>query len=191
MAAKPDVLRVKNRSDWRQWLEEHHATSPAVVLVIYKAKYRGCGIALDEAVEEALCFGWIDSTLRSLDDRRYLLKFTPRRRDSVWSFRNVRRVERLIREGRVTSAGMQKIVEAKQGGAWDAAVRREETDRIPEELAKALRKRKGAIAGYRALSNARKKQLVHWLFTAKRDVTRVSRITAIVAEALGESSPSN
>ena len=143
-------------------------------------------MTLDDAVEEALCFGWIDSTLRSLDARRYLLRFTPRRRDSVWSIRNIRRVERLLREGRVAPAGKRTIVEAKRGGAWEAAVRREETDRIPEELARALRRQKGAIAGYRRLSNGRKKQLGHWLFAAKRDATRAARIAAIVAEALDE-----
>lgn len=143
-------------------------------------------MTLDEAVEEALCFGWIDSTLRTLDERCYLLRFTPRRRDSVWSIRNIRRVERLLREGRVAPAGKRTIVDAKRGGAWDAAVRREETERIPEELARALRRQKGAIAGYRRLSNGRKKQLAHWLFTAKRDATRASRIAAVVSEALDE-----
>ena len=117
----PEVLQLSGRNQWHTWLEEHHADTPAIVLVLYKAKYRACGLALDEAVEEALCFGWIDSTLRSLDDRRYLLRFTPRRRNSVWSIRNIRQVERLISEGRVTPAGMRRIAEAKQGGAWEAA----------------------------------------------------------------------
>ncbi len=81
---------------------------------------------------------------------------------------------------------MRTIVDAKRSGAWDAAARREETDRIPEELARALRRTKGAIAGYRRLSTSRKKQLLHWLLTAKRDATRASRIAAIVAEAVDE-----
>ncbi|MFC1499593.1 YdeI family protein [Candidatus Zixiibacteriota bacterium] len=188
MTAKPEVLQLSNRSQWRSWLEQNHATTPAIVLVIHKVTYRACGLGLEEAVEEALCFGWIDSTLHSLDDKRYLLKFTPRRRESVWSIRNIRRVERLTHEGLMTPAGRRKIEEAKLSGAWEEAARREETDRIPEELERVLRRKKGAIAGYRALSETRKKQLLHWLFTAKRDETRASRMNAIVSEALGDES---
>ena len=90
----------------------------------------------------------------------------------------------------MTPAGRRAIEEAKRGGAWETAVRREETATIPDELARALRRRKGAIAGYRALPDSRKKQLLHWLFTAKRDETRASRIAAIVSESLGEDPPS-
>ena len=189
MAAKNEPLRFENRMQWRSWLEEHHATASMVVLVIHKAKYRPGGLALEEAVEEALCFGWIDSTLRSRDERRYLLRFTPRRRDSVWSIRNIRRVERLVREGKVAAGGLRAVAEAKASGAWEAAARREEPDAIPEPLARALRRKKGGLAGYRGLHTGRKKQLLHWLFTAKREESKAARIAAIVAEALGASSP--
>ncbi len=179
-----EPLRFRDRIQWRAWLQEHHATTPAAVLVVHKVAYRELGLTLDEAVEEALCFGWIDGKLRSFDSRSFLLRFTPRRRNSVWSIRNIRRAERLVGEGRVTAAGLRAIAEAKAAGAWEAAVRREDTERIPERLVRALRRRKGALAGYRALPDSRKKQLVHWLFTAKREDTRDSRLDAIVAEAL-------
>ena len=179
-----EPLRFRDRAQWRAWLQEHHAIVPAAVLVIHKVAHRALGLTLDDAVEEALCFGWIDGQLRSLDGRSYLLRFTPRRRNSVWSIRNIRRAERLIGEGRMTAAGLRAVAEAKEAGAWDAATRREDTDRIPDELLRALRKRKGALAGYRALPDSRKKQLVHWLFTAKREQTRDSRLETIIAEAL-------
>ena len=189
MAAKGEPLRFGNRAQWRSWLEEHHATATAVVLVIHRASHQTDGLALEEAVEEALCFGWIDSTLRSLDERCYLLRFTPRRRDSVSSIRNIHRVQRPVEEGRVATAGLRTIAEAKKRGAWEAAARREEPDRIPEQLARALRRKKGALAGYRSLPGGRRKQLLHWLFSAKREETRAARVTAIVAEALGGGSP--
>jgi uncharacterized protein YdeI (YjbR/CyaY-like superfamily) len=184
-------LRFSKRTQWRSWLEEHHATATAAVLVIHRASHRAEGLALEEAVEEALCYGWIDSTLRSLDERCYLLRFTPRRRNSVWSIRNIHRVQRLVEEGKVAAAGLRTITEAKESGAWEAAVRREEPDEIPMQLARALRRKKGALAGYRALPRGRKKQLLHWLFSARREETRTGRITAIVAEALRGGSPPN
>ncbi len=127
-------LRFANRTQWRSWLQEYHATASAVVLVIQRAKYRASGLGLEEAVEEALCFGWIDSTLRSLDERCCLLRFTPRRRGSVWSIRNVHRIKHLLEEGRVAAAGLQTIAEAKESGAREAAIRRAEPDRVPPEL---------------------------------------------------------
>jgi uncharacterized protein YdeI (YjbR/CyaY-like superfamily) len=133
-------------------------------------------------VEEALCFGWIDGKLKSLDAEKYALRFTPRRPNSVWSISNIRRVERLIKEGLMTQAGWEKIADARQSGQWDAAIKREQTDVIPPDLAKALRRKKGAIAAYRSLTDSRKKQLLHWLFTAKRPETRQRRIEAIVRE---------
>jgi uncharacterized protein YdeI (YjbR/CyaY-like superfamily) len=154
-----------------------------VWLVLYKKGIREGSLSLDEAVEEALCFGWIDGKLRSLDNERYSLRFTPRKNKSVWSVNNIRRVEKLIKEGLMTEAGMKKVVEARQSGQWDAAIQREQTDLIPTDLEKALRGKKGAIEGYRSLSNSRKKQLLHWLLTARRPETRQKRIAAIVREA--------
>ena len=191
MTATTKALRFNDRNQWRAWLEEHHAASRTALLVIHKSRYRHLGLTLDEAVEEALCYGWIDGTLRSLDERCFLLRFTPRRRNSPWSIRNIRRVERLRRQGRVAAAGLRAVAEGRAGGAWEAALRSEEPDRVPEELLRALRRRKGAISGYRGLTRSRRKQLIHWLLTAKRDATRASRIAAIVAEALGSSPPPN
>jgi uncharacterized protein YdeI (YjbR/CyaY-like superfamily) len=176
------LLTFTDRSEWRAWLRSHYSESPEAWLVIYKKGAPQRSLSLDEAIEEALCFGWIDGKLKSLDIEKYSLRFTPRRASSIWAISNIRRVERLISEGQMTEAGLAKIAEARQSGQWDAAIARERTDVIPSDLEKALRRRKGAIAAYRNLTNSRKKQLLYWLFNAKRAETRKKRIEAIVSE---------
>ena len=178
-------LEFANAAVWRSWLETHHATDSEAWLIIYKVKSGHLGIGLEEAVEQALCFGWIDGTLQRRDQETYFLRFSPRRLQSVWSIRNVQRAERLILEGEMTSAGLEKIKEAMENGQWEAAHLRENTDEIPEELRKALSKKKGALAAFRAMVPSRKKQLLYWLQTAKRKDTERRRIQAIIDEVLG------
>jgi uncharacterized protein YdeI (YjbR/CyaY-like superfamily) len=185
MDESPEHLEFADRHQWRKWLEQHHAEKTEAWLVHYKKGFQESTLRLEEAVEEALCFGWIDGLLRSLDEKRYSLRYTPRRPNSVWSMRNIERVERLIREGRMTEAGLEKIREAKENGQWEAAIRREQVDIIPPDLEKALRRRKGAIAAYRALPASRKKQYIYWLQTAKRPTTKQRRIDKIVQEVTG------
>lgn len=185
MREYPDCRVFRDAGHWRSWLENHHGHESEAWLIINKRGYPGSGLKLEEAVEEALCFGWIDSTLRSLDDRRYRLRFSPRRRRSIWSIRNVRRAERLILEGRMTEAGLARITEAKANGEWEAASLREDADAIPPDLEKALSREKGALAAFRAFPASRKKQLLHWLAAAKRPQTQEKRIRAILDEVLG------
>jgi uncharacterized protein YdeI (YjbR/CyaY-like superfamily) len=181
-----EYLEFTDRNQWRAWLEEHHAVEKEAWLVHYKKGFQESTLSLDEAVEEALCFGWIDGLLRRLDERRYSLRYTPRRRNSVWSMSNIHRVERLIQQDRMTEAGLAKIAEAKENGQWEAASRREQVEIIPPDLEKALHSRKGAIAAYRALPASRKKQYIYWLQSAKRPATRQSRIEKIVEEVAGQ-----
>jgi len=185
MKPPTEGIEFADAAGWRSWLETNHATLSEAWLVIYKVKSVHLGIGLEEAVEQALCFGWIDGTLQRRDGETYFLRFSPRRTQSVWSIRNVRRAERLILEGEMTSAGLEKINEAMENGQWEAAHQRENTDEIPERLRKALSRRKGALAAFRAMGPARKKQLLYWLQTAKRSETERKRIQAIVDEVLG------
>jgi len=180
--AKPLVFETKD--EWRAWLEENHTKQKQAWLIIRKKASTESGLQLGEAVEEALCFGWIDSTLRSMDDKRYALRFSPRQGNSIWSEHNKRRTQKLIRAGRMTGAGLRKIAEARKNGQWEAATRREKVDVIPSELEKQLRRHKGALAAYRALPASRKKQFIHWLTTAKRDTTKSRRAQIIVEEVL-------
>jgi len=180
-------MEFENRDQWRRWLEKNHATESEAWLVHYKKKYSDQGLTLGEAVEEALCFGWIDSTLNTLDEKRYVLRYSPRKADSVWSMSNIQRVEKLIAEGKMTPVGQQKIDEARENGQWDAAVRREQVDIIPEELENVLRNQEGAMSAYRALSDSRKKQYIYWLQSAKREDTKLRRAQKIVEEILNPS----
>jgi uncharacterized protein YdeI (YjbR/CyaY-like superfamily) len=175
-------LEFGSREQWRTWLTNHHATQTQAWLIIYKKKFSALGITLGEAVEEALCFGWIDSTMNSLDEKRYALRFSPRKSQSIWSMGNIRRAEKLIAEGKMTEAGQQKIEEAKANVEWDATIRREQVDVIPEALEAALRQHEGALAAYRALPDSRKKQYIYWLQRAKREETKQRRIQKIVDE---------
>ena len=177
----------ENRDQWRTWLHHNHTAEKEVYLVLYKKRFSHLGLSLEEATEEALCFGWIDSTLKSLDQKRYTLRYSPRTSNSVWSISNIKRVEELIAHGKMTSAGQKKIAEAKANGQWRAAIRRELVDLIPEELEKVLQDKKGALSAYRALPNSLKKRYIYWLQSAKRDDTKRKRIRQIVKEVLNKS----
>jgi uncharacterized protein YdeI (YjbR/CyaY-like superfamily) len=185
MDVSPKHLDFIDRFAWRSWLKDRHATDSQAWLVIQKKRSRLDGLSLAEAVEEALCYGWIDGKLLTLDDRRYLLRFSPRRPDSVWSISNIRRVEELTRAGLMTEAGLAAVRAAKKSGQWQAALDRERTDEIPPELEAALRRKQGALAAYRHLPDSKKKQVLYWLQSAKRKQTKLKRIEEILRQVLG------
>jgi uncharacterized protein YdeI (YjbR/CyaY-like superfamily) len=170
-----ETFFAPDRETWRTWLEEHHATEREVWLVLLKKRVRRPSVRLDEAVEEALCFGWIDGHLRRIDDESHALRFTPRGRRSVWAQSNKDRVERLIREGKMTPAGLAAVEAAKASGEWDAATAREDTETVPKDLAQALRKG-GALEAFGKLAPSHRKQYLYWVAEAKRDETRQRRI---------------
>ena len=177
-----ELLSFISRDEWRSWLKSHYDRATEGWLVLYKKGVREATLTLDEAQEEALCFGWTDVKSKSIDSSRYSLRFTPRKAGSLWSISNIHRVERLIAAGLMTEAGWEKVAEAHQNGQWDAAVRSERTDLVPTDLETALRRRKGALAAYKSLTDSRKKQLLHRLLTAKSPATRQRRVEAIVQE---------
>lgn len=177
---RPDTyLTFANREAWRSWLEAHHATAQEAWLLHSKKKATKQFLTYEEAVEEALCFGWIDGLLRSIDDESYVLRYSPRTRRSVWSESNKRRVEKLIEEGRMTAAGYEKIIEAKANGEWDAATARENVSALPADLTQALTCN-DAWTSFEKWPTSRKKQYLSWLNSARRPETRQKRIQAIV-----------
>ncbi len=186
MKADQDILAFSDRTDWRSWLRRHHTTKTETWLVIRKKHAPLPGLSLDEAVEEALCFGWIDGKLHTRNSQSYLLRFSPRRPDSVWSLRNIRRVGQLQRRGAMTEAGLRAVRNARENGQWQSAIEREDPGTIPPDLASALRRKKGATAAYRELPDSQKKQYLYWLQSAKRDATRRKRIIEIVRLTCGE-----
>ncbi|HSD85425.1 MAG TPA: YdeI/OmpD-associated family protein [Anaerolineae bacterium] len=147
---------------------------------MYKKGAHPASLSFEEAQAEALCFGWTDVKSKNIDPARYALRFTPRRANSVWSMTNIRRVETLIAAGRMTDAGLARITEAQHNGQWEAGIKSEQTDQIPADLEKALRRSRGALDRYKSLPHSHKKQLLRGLFTAKSPATRQRRIEAIV-----------
>lgn len=151
-------------------------------LVVYKKNSGRSNLTYADAVEEALCFGWIDSTPNVLDDKRFTVRVTPRKPQSVWSQINKRRVEKLIMQGLMTSAGMEKIKAAKRDGSWsklDAV----DALRIPPDLKKAFAANKIAEQHFAAFANSSKKMILWWIASAKRPETRARRIAETVALA--------
>jgi len=169
-----------SRADWRRWLRANHATSTGVWLVFRKGAERQLTYA--DSVEEALCFGWIDSTLRPIDDRRYRQWFTPRKPKSNWSALNKRRVDTLIAGQQMTRAGLAKIEAAKQDGSWtrlDAV----EAMIIPADLTKALAANRKAQAFFDASAPSSRKGALYWINSVKSAELRAKRIAHVVAQA--------
>lgn len=164
-----------SRAEWRQWLAEHHTETEGVWLVSYKKASGKPRLDYEEAVEEALCFGWIDSKSNLLDNERSLLWFAPRRVSSGWSRPNKERVERLIHAGLMTPAGLAKIEAAKQNGAWTALDAVEDL-MIPPDLAEALAAHDPASVHFDAFPRSVKRGILEWIAIAKKPETRSKRI---------------
>lgn len=175
---------AKDRATWRKWLEKHHAKATGVWLVYYKKGSGKTRVAYPDAVKEALCFGWIDTTSRPIDEERYKQLFVPRKAKSNWSKLNKSYVEQLVNEGLMTPAGMERVTIAKENGSWIKGDHVEE-DVIPADLEKAMKKSKTASAYYEGLSKTNRFYLLHWMSTAKKEETRKARIAEIM-EALKE-----
>ncbi len=168
--------------EWRAWLAGHHAIEQEAWLFINRKAATRQFLVLEEANEEALCFGWIHGALQPINKETYALRFSPRKHNSIWSVDNQRRVEKLIREGRMTAAGMEKIVEAKESGEWEAAIARQDVSSVPDDLVQALEENDAWLA-FEQWPASQKVQYLYWLEIAKRPETRDRRITKIVEMA--------
>jgi len=144
-----DALCLRDRNEWRKWLERNHKKKKEVWLVHYKKHSGKVGVQHSEAVEEALCFGWIDSKLKKVDEEKFVLRYSIRKANSVWSRVNREKAEKMIKAGKMTSAGLAIIEEAKKRGSWNDAYTSLERERIPADLKRALIKTKepGTILG--------------------------------------------
>ncbi len=169
-------LYVTNRSQWRNWLSRHHIEEAEVWLIFYKKETSKPTIGYEDAVEEALCFGWIDSIIKKIDDERYARKFTPRKDDSKWSALNKKRANKMIKEGRMTDSGLAKIQIAKKTGLWDQDGRPQISLDVPPEFAKALAQNKKAKKNFDELAPSYRKQYIGWIKVAKRAETKKQRI---------------
>lgn len=179
-------FQFRSKDEWRSWLVENHASQKEAWLVILKNTVTRPGIFYEDAVEEAVCFGWIDGVMKSANTEFYFLRFSPRKRGSIWSVSNQERVERLIAQGRMTEAGMAKVREAVENGEWQAANLREDTSRLPEDLREALSQNLEALVNFEKLPTSQKKQYLYWIASAKREQTRQKRIQKIIEMVIND-----
>ena len=187
MAVDLPELLVPDASAWRQWLENNHAASQGVWLLLTKRGGTLTALTYEAAVQEALCFGWIDGQARSRDGESSLQRMTPRRARSRWSARNVERVELLERDGRMTDAGWVQVRAAQEDGRWADAYDGPATAVVPEDLAVALAADPAAQAWFDVLTSTNRYALIYRVTSLRRPENRVKRIAAIVeALARGE-----
>ena len=175
-----EKLHVTNRDDWRAWLSQNYDTEKEVWLIHYKRHTGKPRIPYDDAVEEALCFGWIDSLVKKLDDEKFAQKFTPRKRKSKWSEANKKRARKMIKEGKMKKVGLAKIREAKNNGEWFKTAPVEKELEIPAYIRKAFATNEKAQDNFNNLANGYKRQLVGWITSAKKEETRKRRLTEAV-----------
>ncbi|MGJ5634247.1 YdeI/OmpD-associated family protein [Nostoc sp. CALU 1950] len=177
-----------SREEWRKWLETNHRTCFGIWLIYYKVKSGKPSVRYSEAVKEALCFGWIDSKVKSLDEERYMQIFTPRKPKSVWSKLNKQYIEELIEQGLISTVGLEKIEAAKQDGSWNSLDAIEALI-IPFDLKQALEANTTAKEYFEAFNNSSKKNILYWIDSAKRPETRLKRIEQTVNSAAANKNP--
>lgn len=177
-------LYVSKRDEWRNWLQAHHDTEKEIWLVYYKKHTGKPSLPYDDAVEEAICFGWIDSTVRKLDDERYMQKFTPRNSKSNWSDLNKDRARKMIEAGKMTEAGCKKIrqllAEDKNGLKVSKNKKKKELV-IPPEIEKAISSNKIAWEYFNNLAPGYKRNYMEWILDAKREETRERRLKEVIS----------
>jgi uncharacterized protein YdeI (YjbR/CyaY-like superfamily) len=181
---------ARNRHEWHQWLSENHNTSPGVWLIYYKKNNTQKSVEYEDAVQEALIFGWIDSKVNALDEERYMQVFTPRKQGSTWSKLNKNRIERLIEKKLMKPAGLKKVNAAKKDGSWTFLDDIEDLI-VPEDLKKTLNKNITAIENFNSFNDSHKKQILYWVASAKMRKTRKRRIKMIFEAALENKMPFN
>ena len=172
-------VRPKSRKAWRDWLVKNHAASTGVWLVYAKKHSRLPSLTYNDAVEEALCFGWIDSKINPIDDDFYMQIFTPRKPKSAWSALNKTRVERLLATGLMTPAGLAVVKAAKNSGTWDARKHVEDLI-VPPDLEKAIKANPEASRYWVSYSASRRKGVLYRLAGAKRPETRARYLQDII-----------
>ena len=169
----------KSDNQWREWLNHNHATSRGVYLIFYKIEHENDSMRWEEAVKVALCYGWIDSTVKSLGNGKRRQYFTPRNHKSVWSALNKKYIEELKASGLMHKSGLEIIESAKKNGSW-TALDDVENGIVPEDLQTEFDKNLIAYENYQNFSPSYRKSYLYWLNQAKRETTRAKRISEII-----------
>jgi uncharacterized protein YdeI (YjbR/CyaY-like superfamily) len=178
MPEEPQPFYPSSRQAWREWLQANHQSEQSVWVLYYKKKTNVPSLTWSEAVDEALCFGWIDSTAKPIDDQTYRQFFSKRKPNSVWSKVNKEKVKNLIEQGLMMQAGLDSIAIARQNGSWTILDEVEELI-VPDDLDAALEAQTGAKAFFMSLTKSTRKAMLQWLVLAKQAATRQKRINEI------------
>lgn len=175
------TLYVTNRDEWRAWLSENHRTEKEIWLIYYKKHTRKPTIPYNDAVEEALCFGWIDGLEKRVDEERYAQRFTPRKAQSNWSESNRRRVKKLIEQGKMTAAGLatinKEILDTEEASRSE---QKKKATALPQYLKKALMTNKAAWENFKRLAPSHQRNYIKWITAAKKEETRERRMTEAI-----------
>jgi uncharacterized protein YdeI (YjbR/CyaY-like superfamily) len=174
------TLHVTTRDEWRTWLANHHASETEIWLIYYKKDSGQPRIPYDHAVEEALCFGWVDSIVKKIDDQKFAQKFTPRRDCTKWSTLNIQRVRKLISEGRMTEVGLAKIDLAVLDAEPQAKRSKDDQD-IPRFIKQALMASPMAWKNFQSLAPSYRTNYIGWIMDAKREETRRRRLREAIS----------
>lgn len=169
-----------DRNEWRAWLEKNHDSKTGVWLLFYKKDTAKPNISYEDSVEEALCFGWIDSIIRKIDETTYARKFTPRKPNSKWSKSNKERAERMIRVGKMTEHGIPHVEEAKKTGAWSSPVSPPKGLTVPRFMEEALEANEKALENFKKLGKSFRSQYIGWVTSAKKEETRRRRLAEAI-----------
>jgi uncharacterized protein YdeI (YjbR/CyaY-like superfamily) len=179
-SADKHILLFTTQPEWRAWLEKHHTQLDGVWLQMYKKASGKQSINYDQALDEALCYGWIDGLVNKYDDASYIQKFTPRRAKSMWSKRNREHIARLTQAGKMTASGLTEVARAKADGRWEAAYDAPSTMVIPEDFLTELAKVPQAEAFFKTLNKTNTYAIIWRLQTAKKPETRERRMKVIL-----------
>ncbi len=188
---KTDTVFFENKNDWRKWLKKNHKQQKEIWLVYYKKHTGKPSVSYNDAVEEAICFGWIDSTVRRIDEERYMQRFTPRSKNSKWSVINKKRALKLIANKKMTKYGLALINIAKNNGAWENAYssKEDKNKALPADLLAELSKNTLALNNFSKFSLSCKQRYIKWINDAKKPDTRKRRIARTIEYAANNVNP--
>jgi uncharacterized protein YdeI (YjbR/CyaY-like superfamily) len=174
------IIEFQSQNKWRTWLSNNHSKNDGVWLRLYKKDSNKKSINHDQALDEALCFGWIDGQAKSFDEQSYLQKFTPRRKRSIWSKRNTEKIEQLFEKGKMMPAGLAEVENAKADGRWEKAYESPSNMKVPDDFLKELSKKPKALAFFKSLNKTNTYSINFRLETAKKIETRQKRMKVII-----------
>lgn len=177
------TITFKSSNKWRDWLSQNHDKEREAWLILYRKESGKGGLSYGEALEEALCFGWVDGKMQRLDDEKFALRFSPRKTRSGWSKRNREKAELLIAQGRMTDAGIARIEEAKRNGVWEKAYSSSTTETVPADLESALSGNRTALHNFNNMAVTYRNMFIRWLNKAGTAELREQRVAEIVKRA--------